>query len=139
MEGGDGSEKRILHGDGGLLSAVVGGGEDATVGPDSMGHAACAGATRVGGPREPHAAAVPHPSSRRRREERELPSRAGRGRIRQGEPGIRSYGGGSAGSRGRAVHDGRRRGWRREEVTADLAHRRPVAACRRGVEHPAGG
>ena len=50
MEGVDGSEKSILHGDGGLLSAVVGGGEDATVGPDSMGHAACAGATRVGGP-----------------------------------------------------------------------------------------
>ena len=49
MEGVDGSEKSILHGDGGLLSAVVGGGEDATVGPDSMGHAACAGATRVGG------------------------------------------------------------------------------------------
>ena len=90
-------------------------------------------------PREPRGAAVPHPSSRRRREERELPSRAGRGRIRQGEPGIRAYGGGSASSRGRAVHDGRRRGWRREEVTTDLAHRRPVAACRRGVEHPAGG
>jgi len=52
VEGIDGSEKSILHGDGGLLSAVVGGGEDATVGPDSMGHAACAGATRVGGARE---------------------------------------------------------------------------------------
>ena len=45
MEGGDGSEKRILHGDGGLLSTVVGGGEDATAGPDSMSHAASAGAT----------------------------------------------------------------------------------------------
>ena len=93
MEGGDGSEKRILHGDGGLLSAVVGGGEDATAGLDSMSHASCAGATRVGVPREPRAAAVPHPSNRRRREERELPSRAGRRRIRRGELGIWAYGG----------------------------------------------
>jgi len=33
-----------------------------------------------------------HPSSRKCREERELPSRAGRRRIRRGELGIRAYG-----------------------------------------------
>jgi len=90
--------------------------------------------------------AVPRPrSSHAPSEQQEAPGRAGTalpGRQATdpaGELGIRVYGGGSASNRGRAVHDGRRRGWRREEVTADLAHQRPVAACRRGGEQPAGG